>query len=64
MLVRSRVSEYIPFKSRVSEYISFKSRVSEYPRVSEYRIAGKFGGEKVWRIWRIADDSPNQNHPN
>ena len=24
-----------------------------------YRIAGKFGGEKVWRIWQIVCDSPN-----
>ena len=26
---------------------------------SPYRIAGKFGGEKVWRIWRIVCDSPH-----
>ena len=25
----------------------------------EYRIAGKFGGKKVWQIWRIVCDSPN-----
>ena len=24
-----------------------------------YRIAGKFGREKVWQIWRIVCDSPN-----
>jgi len=26
----------------------------------EYCIAGKFGGEKVWQIWQIILDSPNQ----
>ena len=30
----------------------------------KYRIAGKFGGGKVWRIWRITRRSPNLNHPN
>ena len=24
-----------------------------------YRIVGKFGGGKVWQIWRIVRDSPN-----
>ena len=27
--------------------------------VGDYRIAGKFGGDKVWRIWRITSYSPN-----
>ena len=25
----------------------------------KYRIAGMFGREKVWRIWRISSDSAN-----
>ena len=25
----------------------------------KYRIAGKFGGGKVWQIWQIVCDSPN-----
>ena len=28
-------------------------------REMDYRIAGKFGGGKVWRIWRIVRDSSN-----
>ena len=27
--------------------------------IAVYHIAGKFGGEKVWRIWRIVCDLPN-----
>ena len=29
-----------------------------------YRIAGMFGGGKVWQIWRVIRDSPNFNQPN
>ena len=25
----------------------------------DYHIAGKFGGEKVWRIWRMSTTPPN-----
>ena len=30
---------------------------------SAYCIAGKFGGEKVWQIWRIMSVSPNYIKP-
>jgi len=26
----------------------------------DYHIAGTFGGKKVWQIWWIMSDSPNQ----
>ena len=30
-----------------------------YIHMYKYRIAGKFGGGKVWRIWQIVRDLPN-----
>ena len=35
-----------------------------YTYYDVYRIAGKFGGGKVWWIWRITRGLPNLNHPN
>ena len=33
--------------------------LATHQNFNQYCIAGKFGGEKVWRIWRIIRDSPN-----
>ena len=40
----------------IFSYLSLQLSTSAF---NNYRIAGKFGGGKVWRIWRIVRNSPN-----
>ena len=46
--------------------VTFNLNISELLNsiVIIYCIVGKFGGGKVWRIWRITRGSPNLNHLN
>ena len=58
-MMQKRNVEQLENKMKLLELNLEKFKLEKMVHIYAYRITGKFGREKVWRIWRTIRDLPN-----